>query len=154
MFSVYLIYKVYAGDVYCVEAACRFHHRQQTSQRNRGATRQRKAKHIHRTPDQVRAQSFQGDRRLVAGNTHYISTPKICGTCAYRKSPVCLSMRLVRACSRITHNPDQISASTLNTLIQEVDALRRRKYKCSKEPNAWTHLVDRACAFWQPKERS
>jgi len=40
----------------------------------------------------------------------------------------------------------------LTTLIKEAEALRRRKYKCAKEPNAWAHLMDKACAFWQPAE--
>ena len=79
---------------------------------------------------------------------------KICGTCAYRRSPICLSLRLVQACARIGQNPDDVNEATLNTLIRETETLRRRKYKCDKEPNAWTHLVDKACAFWQPKEKA
>ncbi len=79
---------------------------------------------------------------------------KICGTCAFKKSPVCLSMRLVQVCARISQNPEGVNAATLTVLIREAEALRRRKYKCGREPNAWTHLVDRACAFWQPREQA
>ena len=78
---------------------------------------------------------------------------RICGTCAYRRSPVCLSLRLVQACARIGQNPDGVSEATLNMLIRETEALGRRKYKCDKEPKAWIHLVDKACAFWQPREQ-
>jgi hypothetical protein len=62
-------------------------------------------------------------------------------------------MRLLRACVAISQNPDEVDAATLTVLISEAEALRRRKYKCGKEPRAWTHLIDRACAFWQPKEQ-
>ena len=79
---------------------------------------------------------------------------KICGTCVYKRSPVCLSLKLVHACSRISQNPDQVNAATLNVLIQEAEALSHRKYKCSRESNAWMHLVDKACAFWQPVEQA
>ena len=79
---------------------------------------------------------------------------KICGTCVYRKSTVCLSVRLVHACYQISQNPDQVNAATLNVLIQEAEALSHRKYKCSRESNAWMHLVDKACAFWQPLEQA
>ena len=84
---------------------------------------------------------------------HNFAKLKICGTCIHKKSPVCLSLRLVQACSRISRNPDQVNAATLNTLIQEAEALSHRKYKCSRESNAWMHLVDKACAFWQPVEQ-
>ena len=77
---------------------------------------------------------------------------KTCGTCAYRKTHVCVSMKLVRACNIISQNPERINAVTLATLIVETEALSSRKYKCVKEPNAWTHLMDRACAFWQPSD--
>lgn len=83
---------------------------------------------------------------------HSFARLKICGTCVYKRSPVCLSLRLVQACFRISQDPDQVSAATLNTLIQEAEALSHRKYKCSRESNAWMHLVDKACAFWQPGE--
>jgi len=79
---------------------------------------------------------------------------KICGTCAKRKSPVCLNLKFVRACAGVVRNPDEVNAATLATLIKEAETLSRRKYKCSKEPNAWTHLMDRACAFWQPAEEN
>jgi hypothetical protein len=59
-------------------------------------------------------------------------------------------MRLLRACVDISQNPDEVDIATLTVLIREAEVLRRRKYKCGKEPTAWTHLVDRACAFWQP----
>jgi hypothetical protein len=62
-------------------------------------------------------------------------------------------MRLLRACVDISQNPDEVDAATLTVLIREAEVLRRRKYKCGKEPTAWTHLIDRACAFWQPKEQ-
>ena len=78
---------------------------------------------------------------------------RICGTCAYRRSPVCLSLKLVQACARIGQNPDSVNEGTLNMLIRETEALGRRKYKCDKEPRAWIHLVDKACAFWQPREQ-
>jgi len=42
----------------------------------------------------------------------------------------------------------------MTTLIMEAETLRRRKYKCSKEPDAWTHLMDKACALWQPTEQA
>jgi hypothetical protein len=77
---------------------------------------------------------------------------KTCGTCTYRKSSVCLSRRLLQACVRISQNPEKVNANTLITLIREAEVLQRRKYKCAKEPNAWAHLMDRACAFWQPAE--
>ena len=79
---------------------------------------------------------------------------KACGTCALRKSPVCLSLKLLQACNLISQNPEKINAAALTTLIKEVEALSRRKYKCAKEPNAWTHLMDKACAFWQPNEQT
>jgi len=90
----------------------------------------------------------------VSGDTHSFTKLKICGTCIYKRSPVCLSLKLVQACSRISQNPDQVSAATLNVLIQEAEALSRRKYKCSRESNAWMHLVDEACAFWQPVKQA
>ena len=85
---------------------------------------------------------------------HNFAKLKICGTCIHKKSPVCLSLRLVQACSRISRNPDQVNVATLNLLIQEAEALSHRKYKCSRESNAWMHLVDKACAFWQPVEQA
>jgi len=75
---------------------------------------------------------------------------KTCRNCTYRKSPVCLSVKLVQACARISQNPDEVNVAALTTLIKEAEALRRRKYKCGKEANAWIHIMDRACAFWQP----
>jgi len=90
----------------------------------------------------------------VSEVAHDLGRLKICGTCVYKKSPVCLSLRLVQACSKISQNPDQVSAATLNALIQEAETLSRRKYKCSRESNAWMHLVDKACAFWQPVEQA
>ncbi len=77
---------------------------------------------------------------------------KICGTCAQRKSPVCLNLKFIRACAGVARNPDRVNAATLAILLREVETLRHRKYKCSREPNAWTHLMDRACAFWQPTQ--
>jgi len=90
----------------------------------------------------------------VSEATQDLARLKICGTCIYKRSPVCLSLRLVQACSRISQNPDQVSAATLNALIQEAEALSRRKFKCSRESNAWMHLVDKACAFWQPVKQA
>jgi len=78
---------------------------------------------------------------------------RICGTCTYRRSSVCPSTRLLRACVDISQNSDKVDAATLTVLIREAEVLRRRKIKCGKEPSAWTHLADRACAFWQPKEQ-
>jgi len=89
----------------------------------------------------------------VSDASQHVSKLKICGTCIYKKTPVCLSLKLIQACSRISQNPDQVSAATLNALIQEAEALSRRKYKCFKESNAWMHLIDKACAFWQPLEQ-
>jgi len=63
-------------------------------------------------------------------------------------------MRLLQACVDISQSPNEVDAATLTVLIREVEVLRRRKYKCDKEPSAWTHLVDRACAFWQPIEQA
>jgi len=96
--------------------------------------------------------SWQSDMKQPVGFA-VDSKLKICGTCAYRRSSVCLSMRLVQACVDISQNPDEVDAATLTVLIREAEVLRRRKYKCGKEPSAWTHLIDRACAFWQPKEQ-
>ena len=98
----------------------------------------------------------QGGHGLERSNTArtLLRIPlRICGTCAYRRSPVCLSLKLVQACARIGQNPDGVSEATLNMLIRETAALGRRKYKCDKEPRVWIHLVDKACAFWQPKEQ-
>ena len=80
------------------------------------------------------------------------SSVKTCGTCAYRKSQVCLSLKLLQACNRISQNPENVNVAALTTLIKEAEVLRRRKYKCAKEPNAWAHLMDKACAFWQPAD--
>ncbi len=83
-------------------------------------------------------------------STSQLPVIKTCATCTYRKNPVCLSMRFLQACGRISKDPDKVNAHTLAMLIHEAESMSHRKYKCTKEPTAWTHLMDRACAFWQP----
>ncbi len=63
-----------------------------------------------------------------------------------------LSPQFVIACSRVTYNPETVQVPVLKVLFEELEKMSHRKYKCRKEPNAWTHLFDRACGFWQPGE--
>ncbi len=70
-----------------------------------------------------------------------------------QRSSDCLSIRPFGLALTFSQNPDEVDVAALTVLIREAEVLRRRKYKCGKEPSAWTHLVDQAYAFWQPKEQ-
>jgi hypothetical protein len=77
---------------------------------------------------------------------------KTCGTCVHRNAPVVLTPKFVLACSRVAYNSETVQVPVLLMLFEELQKMSHRKYKCRKESDAWTHLFDRACGFWQPEE--
>jgi len=75
---------------------------------------------------------------------------RICATCVHRKTCVQVSKLLLELCYRFVL--DKHDEAAIIGIIEEAVLLSKAKHKCSREPHAWTHLFDMACAFWLPRE--
>lgn len=90
--------------------------------------------------------------RIAAKHTEH--ELKACGTCTHIGSPVFLSRELREACKEIVAKSESHTVTVEDSakLVHEALRLSREKRRCTHEPHVWVHLLDQACAFWQPRD--